>query len=325
MPRIHQLPASVITKIAAGEVIERPASVVKELVENALDAGATRVEIATAGGGLTMIRVTDDGAGMEMEELPLAIGRHCTSKLDGGINDIRSLGFRGEALPSIGSVARLKIRSRPPDADMGAEIAVEGGRAEPVRPVAANRGTMVEVRDLFYATPARLKFMKSARAEAAGIGIERADDLPQISAELIWQRSESGSQTGNQNPWLTRYGPALTLTYLLYDFGAGDSRVQAAEYRALAAALSQNRVLQDLVFQVEQAYYRYLGFDALVRSNELFLKSVSTSLDATQRRRDGGQEDEGDPGDHQQCSAHLLPPCFLSCKSAYHGLQEPAL
>ena len=128
----------------------------------------------------------------------------------------------------------------------------------------------------------------AARAAAAGIGIERADDLPQITVDGTWQRSETGSQTGNQNPWLTRYGPAVTLTYLLFDFGAGDSRVRAAEYQALAAALTQNRVLQEVVFQVEQAYYRFLGFEALVRSNELFLKSVSTSLDATQRRREGG-------------------------------------
>src|SRR3970282_1439315 len=128
----------------------------------------------------------------------------------------------------------------------------------------------------------------AARAQAAGVGIERADDLPRITADVAAQRSETGSQTGNQNPWLTRYGPAITLTYLLYDFGAGDSRVRAAEYQALAAALAQNRVLQDVVFQVEQAYYRSLGFEALVRSNELFLKSVSTSLDATQRRREGG-------------------------------------
>jgi outer membrane protein TolC len=128
----------------------------------------------------------------------------------------------------------------------------------------------------------------ATRAEAAGIGIEKSDDLPRITADILGQRSETGSQTGNQNPWLTRYGPALTLSYLLYDFGAGDSRVKAAEYRALAAALAQNRVLQDVVLQVEQAYYRYLGFEALVRSNELFLKSVKTSLDATQRRREGG-------------------------------------
>jgi outer membrane protein TolC len=128
----------------------------------------------------------------------------------------------------------------------------------------------------------------AARAAAAGVGIERAGDLPQVTADIIGQRSEAGSQTGNQNPWLTRYGPAVTLTYLLFDFGAGDSRVRAAEYQALAAVLTQNRVLQDVVLQVEQAYYRYLGFEALVRSNELFLKSVSTSLDATQRRREGG-------------------------------------
>lgn len=128
----------------------------------------------------------------------------------------------------------------------------------------------------------------AARAAAAAIGIERSDDLPQISASISWQRSESGGQTGNQNPWLNRYGPAVTLSYLLYDFGAGDSRVEAAEYQALAAALTQNRTLQDVVFQVEQAYYRLLGTEQLVRANELFLKSVSTSLDATQRRREGG-------------------------------------
>ncbi len=128
----------------------------------------------------------------------------------------------------------------------------------------------------------------AARAAAAGIGIERANELPQVTADIVGQRSETGSQTGGQNPWLTRYGPAVTLTYLLFDFGAGGSRVRAAEYHALAAVLTQNRVLQDVVFQVEQAYYRYLGFEQLVRSNELFLKSVSTSLDATQRRREGG-------------------------------------
>lgn len=128
----------------------------------------------------------------------------------------------------------------------------------------------------------------AARAAAAAIGIERSDDLPQIVATLSGQRSETGGQTGSQNPWLTRYGPAVTLSYLLFDFGAGDSRVRAAEYQALAAALTQNRVLQDVVFQVEQAYFRVLGTGQLIQANELFLKSVSTSLDATQRRREGG-------------------------------------
>ena len=164
---IRQLSETMINQIAAGEVIERPASVVKELVENALDAGAGRVEIVTAGGGLNLIRVTDDGAGMPENELALAVARHCTSKLSDDINDIRSLGFRGEALPSIGSVARLSIRSRTPQGDSAAEISIEGGRVAPVRPAAANRGTTVEVRDLFFATPARLKFMKGERAESS--------------------------------------------------------------------------------------------------------------------------------------------------------------
>ncbi|MCO6386164.1 DNA mismatch repair endonuclease MutL [Aliihoeflea sp. 40Bstr573] len=165
---IRQLSETIVNQIAAGEVIERPASVVKELVENALDAGARRVEIATAGGGLQLIRVTDDGSGMDAADLALAIGRHCTSKLSDDIHDIRSLGFRGEALPSIGSIAKLTIRSRARSGD-GAEIVVEGGRVFPVRPAAANPGTVVEVRDLFFATPARLKFMKSERAETAAI------------------------------------------------------------------------------------------------------------------------------------------------------------
>ena len=167
---IRQLSETMINQIAAGEVIERPASVVKELVENALDAGARRIEVATAGGGLGLIRVVDDGSGIAAEELPLALGRHCTSKLADDIDDIRSLGFRGEALPSIGSVSRLTIRSRIAEADAGSEVRMEGGQTSPPRPAPANRGTLVEVRDLFFATPARLKFMKGERAEASAIG-----------------------------------------------------------------------------------------------------------------------------------------------------------
>jgi len=156
-------------------------------------------------------------------------------------------------------------------------------------PVAARPLSLPELTEFaLQNNPRTRQVWFAARAAAAGVGIERANDLPQITADIVGQRSETGSQTGNQNPWLTRYGPAVTLTYLLFVFGAGDSRVRAAEYQALAAVLTQNRVLQDVVFQVEQAYYRYLGFEQLVKSNELFLKSVSTSLDATQRRREGG-------------------------------------
>lgn len=166
---IRRLSETMINQIAAGEVVERPASVVKELVENALDAGADRVEIATAGGGLTLVRVSDNGNGMDANELEMAVARHCTSKLSDNIFDIHSLGFRGEALPSIGSVARLKLRSRRAEDDAGSEIEVDGGKLSGPRPTAANPGTVVEVRDLFFATPARLKFMKSERAEAAAI------------------------------------------------------------------------------------------------------------------------------------------------------------
>ena len=166
---IRQLSETLINQIAAGEVIERPASAAKELIENALDAGATRIEIATAGGGKTLLRVTDNGSGMAPADLEMAIRRHCTSKLDTDLLDIRTLGFRGEALPSIGSVAKLSLLSRTAEAGEGAEISVTGGKVVPVRPAAANRGTVVEVRDLFFATPARLKFLKSEKAEASAI------------------------------------------------------------------------------------------------------------------------------------------------------------
>lgn len=166
---IQLLSETLINQIAAGEVIERPASAAKELIENAIDAGASRVEIATAGGGKTLLRVADNGFGMSPEDLAMAVRRHCTSKISDGLHDVRTLGFRGEALPSIGSVAKLTIQSRTGDAPEGSQIAVTGGRVEPVRPTPANRGTVVEVRDLFFATPARLKFMKSEKAEAAAI------------------------------------------------------------------------------------------------------------------------------------------------------------
>ena len=169
-PVIRQLDETAINRIAAGEVVERPASAVKELLENAIDAGAVRIEIAYADGGKTMIRLTDDGCGMTAEELPLALLRHATSKIDGSdLLNIHSFGFRGEALPSLGAVGRLTITSRVTGQD-GASIAVAGGRRGQPRPAALRAGTVVELRDLFYATPARLKFMRSDRAEAQAIG-----------------------------------------------------------------------------------------------------------------------------------------------------------
>jgi DNA mismatch repair protein MutL len=168
-PVIRQLDEAAANRIAAGEVVERPASAVKELVENALDAGAVRVDVTYAEGGKTLIRVVDDGCGMTADDLPLALSRHATSKIDGtDLLNIRSFGFRGEALPSLGAVGRLSITSRV-EGQEGAQIAVSGGQMAPVRPAALNRGTVVELRDLFYATPARLKFLRTDRAEAQAI------------------------------------------------------------------------------------------------------------------------------------------------------------
>ncbi len=170
---IKRLSEIVINQIAAGEVIERPASVIKELVENAIDSGADRIEIATVSGGKSLIRVTDNGRGMGAEDLALAVERHCTSKLGDDLFDIRALGFRGEALPSIGAVSRMTIKSRPlAQADeqaTGWQISVEGGKVSKVKPAALSKGTIVEVADLFFATPARLKFLKTDRAESNAI------------------------------------------------------------------------------------------------------------------------------------------------------------
>ncbi|AHC99323.1 DNA mismatch repair endonuclease MutL [Leisingera methylohalidivorans] len=168
-PIIRQLDDSAINRIAAGEVVERPASAVKELVENAIDAGATRVTVEIADGGKTLIRVTDDGCGMTPEDLPLALSRHATSKIDGSdLLNIHTFGFRGEALPSLGAVGRLTITSRAAGHE-AAQIRVSGGRLESVKPAALRMGTIVELSDLFFATPARLKFMRTDRAESQAI------------------------------------------------------------------------------------------------------------------------------------------------------------
>jgi DNA mismatch repair protein MutL len=167
MSLIRILPTHTVNRIAAGEVIERPAAAVKELVENALDAGATRISVALDGGGIDRIEVTDDGCGMAADGLALSVLRHATSKLlDDDLVRIATLGFRGEALPSIGAAARLAITSRPTDAEYASEIRVEGGTVSDVVPAAGAPGTRVVVRDLFFATPARRKFLKQPRTEA---------------------------------------------------------------------------------------------------------------------------------------------------------------
>ncbi|MAB86728.1 MAG: DNA mismatch repair endonuclease MutL [Rhodobacteraceae bacterium] len=168
-PIIRQLNETAINQIAAGEVVERPASVIKELVENAIDAGASRIDVEYADGGKRLIQITDNGCGIAAEDLTLAMSRHATSKIDGSdLLNIQSFGFRGEALPSLGAVGKLTLTSRTVTGS-GAELQVMGGKLSPVRPVAMQPGTRATLRDLFYATPARLKFLRSDRAEAQAI------------------------------------------------------------------------------------------------------------------------------------------------------------
>jgi DNA mismatch repair protein MutL len=168
---IRVLPQSLISRIAAGECIERPASVVKELVENALDAGASQIDVTLADGGRELIAVTDDGGGMDPDDLVLAVTQHATSKIreDDDLFNIQTMGFRGEALASIASIARVRIISRRPGADVGCELVAEGGEIRPPRPISARTGTTIEVRDLFYATPARRKFLKTNQTEVGHV------------------------------------------------------------------------------------------------------------------------------------------------------------
>ncbi|MGF7162344.1 DNA mismatch repair protein MutL [Rhodoligotrophos appendicifer] len=194
---IRRLPEGVINRIAAGEVIERPASVVKELVENAVDADAHSIDIVFAEGGRSLIQIVDDGIGMDADELELAVERHATSKLaDEDLLLIDTLGFRGEALPSIGSVSRLSLQSRPRAGGVAHEIRIEGGAKSKVRPTALKGGTTVTVRDLFFAVPARLKFLKSERSETAE-ALEVVKRLAMAHSDISFTFSASGKRLLN--------------------------------------------------------------------------------------------------------------------------------
>ena len=203
---VRQLPEATVNRIAAGEVVERPASVVKDLVENALDAGAKRIDVLTDGGGRRLIRVTDDGSGMTRADLDLCVERHATSKLDGDdLLAIDTLGFRGEALPSIGSIARLIITTRHASEPHAWTLEVDGGKKSEIKPAALSQGTTIEVRDLFYATPARLKFLKTDRSEGEAVrevvrrlAMSRPDVAFTIAGEkrapVTWSAAPAGDQ-----------------------------------------------------------------------------------------------------------------------------------
>ena len=215
--RIRLLPNGLINKIAAGEVIERPASAVKELVENSIDAGATKIEIIMRDGGRTFISVTDNGCGMSKQDLVLAVERHATSKLpNDNLDSISTLGFRGEALPSIGAVSRLRIKTRSKNMDTGWSINVTGGDIEAATPSPLKMGTQVEIRDLFYATPARLKFLKTDRTET-GRTIEVIRRIAMVNPNISFTLNDgtrtnirfNGAQGNLPNIRLSRIGEVL--------------------------------------------------------------------------------------------------------------------
>lgn len=252
---VRQLPEQVVNRIAAGEVVERPASVVKELVENAIDAGASRIDVFTDGGGRRRIGITDDGSGMTAKDLALAVERHATSKLDDeDLLQIRTLGFRGEALPSIGSVARLSITTRHAGEPHAWALTVEGGEKSEIMPAALAHGTRVEVSDLFYATPARLKFLKTDRTEAEAIrevvrrlAMARPDVAFTLAGEerapVTWAAALPGA-AGR----LTRLGDILGAEFRSHAFEVHAERegVVVAGYAAAPALTKANALGQYL-------------------------------------------------------------------------------
>jgi DNA mismatch repair protein MutL len=268
---VRQLSEDLINRIAAGEVIERPASVVKELVENALDAGATRIDVLTDGGGRRLIRVSDDGSGMPPADLELAVERHATSKLpDGDLLAIRSLGFRGEALPSIGAVARLGIVTRHAREPHAWALTVDAGAKSELRPGALSGGTRVEVRDLFYATPARLKFLKTDRAEAEAVR--------EVVRRLAMSRSEvSFTLAGEERSPVTwtgaTPGPVGRLARLS-DILGGDFAANAIEVAAGREGLTVEGYAALPTFSRGNALGQYLFVNGRPVRDKLLLGAV---------------------------------------------------
>jgi DNA mismatch repair protein MutL len=244
---IRRLPPTLINQIAAGEVIERPASVVKELVENALDAGANDIDVALEAGGVSLIRVRDNGRGMTRDELPLALERHATSKLpEDDLLAIHFMGFRGEALPSIGSIARVSITSKARGSNDAYAIHVEGGVTGAVEPASLSEGTLIEVRDLFYAIPARLKFLKSARSELTAV-VDIIERLAMAHPDVRFRLSHDGRTT--------RDFPALTQDWV----SAAPERLE----KILGHGFAANTALVDM----QREGIRVTGFAGLPTFN----------------------------------------------------------
>ncbi|NCF78771.1 MAG: DNA mismatch repair endonuclease MutL, partial [Alphaproteobacteria bacterium] len=253
MVEIRRLSEETINRIAAGEVVERPASAVKELVENAIDAGATQIDVSLGNGGKSLILVEDNGHGMSATALALATERHATSKLpegDGGnrMFQIASLGFRGEALPSIGAVAHLSLTSRPSNSDSAHMVKVDGGKISDIAPAAGGIGTRVEVRDLFFATPARLKFLKSDRAENTAVS-DILKRLAMAHPAIGFSLTSDGRKT------------------FAYPAETGGQASEGAQLKRLGAILGRDFADNAVPVMAERDHVRLYGFAGLPTFN----------------------------------------------------------
>src|SRR5882724_5427395 len=256
MSALRRLPSTLVNRIAAGEVVERPASAVKELVENAIDAGAHRIAVVLKEGGRSFLSVVDDGVGMTREEIGLAVERHCTSKLpDDNLGDIQTLGFRGEALPSIASVSRFVLTSRPAGADTAWSLDIDGGAKGEPKPAAHPAGTRVEVRDLFFATPARLKFLKEPRTESGHV----ADALRRLAMAhpAVAFRLESEERTLIDLP---AANPSLLA-------GSDEGRPDGARLERLAAIMGREFADNAVAIDANREGFRLTGFAGLPTLN----------------------------------------------------------
>lgn len=249
IPReIRQLSDAAINRIAAGEVVERPASVIKELVENSLDAGATSIDIIYSDGGKKLLRVIDNGTGISCESLTLAVSRHATSKIDGSdLLNINTFGFRGEALPSLGAVGYLKIKSRSFGSEHAAEITVHGGVIGEIKPAALNIGTVVELHDLFYATPARLKFLRSDKSESKAI------------QDIIKRLAIAESTVNFTLRDVSAGGEGRSIFKFTNDFGDNEKSIKGRLTQVLGSTFAENSIF----INAERDGVKLLGYAAL--------------------------------------------------------------
>jgi DNA mismatch repair protein MutL len=255
MSVIHVLDDTTINKIAAGEVVERPASVIKELVENSLDAGATRVEVEIMAGGTSFMRVTDNGRGMSAEDAKLALRRHATSKIKTAddLNMVDTLGFRGEALPTIASVSRFHLLTRPEDTEFATAVTVMGGKAPQLEEAGGNKGTTIKVEDLFFNTPARKKFLKTDHTEAGRINdmiVKIALSHPAVSFRFINNNKLSVTTPGNGSLFDAIqgiYGPLVGKSLLALDFTDRESDIRITGYITKPSMLKSSRGWQTLI------------------------------------------------------------------------------